>query len=50
MRSLDILTQLNATYGMLEDEDIQVIDTELKAPINGKTHFEYFFAQIEDNQ
>ena len=35
---------------MLEDEGIQAIDTSLKALINGKTHFQYFFAQIKDNK
>ena len=50
VRSLDIPTHLHATYGMLEDEDIQAIDTTLKAPINGETHFKDFVAQIEDNQ
>ena len=50
MLSLDILTHLHATYGMIEDEDIQTVETALKAPINGETHFEDFFAQIEDNQ
>ena len=50
VHSLDILTHLHVTYGMLKDEDIQAIDTALKAPINGETHFKDFFAQIEDNQ
>ena len=49
MRSLYILTQLHANYVMLEDEDIQAIDTELKLPINGKTHFKDLVAQIKDN-
>ena len=40
VRSLDILTHLHATYGMLEYEDIQAIDTALKFPINEETHFE----------
>ena len=44
-----VLTQLHCTYGMLKDEDIQAIDTSLKAPINGENHFEYF-AQTKDNQ
>ena len=35
---------------MLKDEYIQAIDTEMKAPINGETHFEDFFSQIKDNQ
>ena len=30
MRSLDILTHLQDTYGMLEDEDIEVIYMSLK--------------------
>ena len=48
--SLDILTHLHNTYVILEDEYIQSIDTALKGLINGETHFEYFFSQIEDNQ
>ena len=47
---LDILTHLHATYDMLKDEDIQAIGMALKAPINGKTYFEDFSAQIKDNQ
>ena len=35
VRSLDILTHLHATYGILEDEDIHAIDTALKVLING---------------
>ena len=35
---------------MLEDEDIQAIETSLKAPINVETHFEDFVAHIKDNQ
>ena len=35
---------------MIEDEDIQAIDTSLKALISGETYFEYFVSQIEDNQ
>ena len=50
MCSLDILTHLHVTYGMLKDEDIQSIDTALKAPINGETHFEYFVTHIKGNQ
>ena len=50
VRSLEILTQLHVTYGMIEDEYIQAIDTELKATTNGETHFEDFVAHIEYNQ
>ena len=50
MCSLDILTRLNVIYSILEYDYIQVIDTALKALINCKTQFKYFFAQIEDNQ
>ena len=47
---MDTLTHLNVTYGMLEDEDIQAIETSLKAPINGENHFKYFVTQIKENQ
>ena len=47
---LYFLIHLHATYDMLKDEYIQAIDTEMKAPINGETHFEYLVTQIEYNQ
>ena len=50
MRSLVILTHTNATYGVLDVEDIQEIGVSLNTPINGETHFIYFIDQVEDNQ
>ena len=50
VRSLDILSHLHATYGIIEDEDIQNVDMELKYTINGETQFKYIFAHIKSNQ
>ena len=47
VRILDILTHMHATYGVLEDENIQSIDMAIKAPINGKTHFEDFLPRLK---
>ena len=46
VNSLDILTHLHATHGMLGDKDIQAIIMALKTLINEETYFEESVAQI----
>ena len=44
--SLDILTHLITEYAELDDDDaIQLIDRNMKTPINGETLFEDFIEQ-----
>ena len=47
---LEILTHLITEYAELDDEAIQLIDKNMKTPINGETLFEDFIEQIEWNQ
>lgn len=48
---LKILTHLITKYTEIDDDDtIQAIDSNMKAPINGETLFEDFVEQIEWNQ
>ena len=47
---LEILTHLITEYEELDDEAIQIIDKNMKTPINGETLFEDFIEQIEWNQ
>ena len=47
---LEILTHLITEYAELDDDAIQLIDSNMKNPINGETLFEDFIEQIEWNQ